>query len=64
MQELSHILALAAQEEWGIAYAAYAETRHPLAKGAAARVGRLRGYGNAVVAEAAKTFIQSLMDIL
>ena len=36
----------------------------PLAHGAAARVGRLRGYGNAVVAEAAKTFIQSLMDML
>ena len=64
MRELSRILALATQEEWGIAYAAYAETRHPLAHGAAARVGRLRGYGNAINAEAAKIFIQSLMDVL
>src|SRR6185295_16979561 len=36
----------------------------PLAHGTAARVGRLRAYGNAIVAEAAKIFIQSVMDIL
>jgi DNA (cytosine-5)-methyltransferase 1 len=34
----------------------------PLAHGAAARVGRLRGYGNAIVSEAARTFIESVMD--
>jgi len=34
----------------------------PLAHGAAARVGRLRGYGNAINAEAAKAFIEAVMD--
>ena len=33
----------------------------PLAYGAAARVGRLRGYGNAIVAQAAQAFIESVM---
>lgn len=33
----------------------------PLAHGAAARVGRLRGYGNAIVAQAAQAFIESVM---
>ncbi len=34
----------------------------PLAYGAAQRVGRLRGYGNAIVAQAAQAFIESVMD--
>ena len=34
----------------------------PLAHGAAARVGRLRGYGNAIAAPAAQAFIESVMD--
>lgn len=34
----------------------------PLAHGAAARVGRLRGYGNAINAEAAKAFIEAVME--
>jgi DNA (cytosine-5)-methyltransferase 1 len=34
----------------------------PLAHGASARVGRLRGYGNAIVAQAAQAFIESVMD--
>lgn len=33
----------------------------PLADGVAARVGRLRGYGNAINAEAAKAFIEAVM---
>jgi DNA (cytosine-5)-methyltransferase 1 len=33
----------------------------PLAYGAAARVGRLRGYGNAIVAPAAQVFIEAVM---
>ena len=33
----------------------------PLAHGASARVGRLRGYGNAIVAQAAQAFIESVM---
>lgn len=36
----------------------------PLAHGAPARVGRLRGYGNAIAAPVAQTFIESVMDIL
>jgi DNA (cytosine-5)-methyltransferase 1 len=34
----------------------------PLAHGAAARVGRLRGYGNAIVAPAAEAFIRAFME--
>lgn len=35
----------------------------PLADGTSARVGRLRGYGNAINAEAAKAFIGAYLDI-
>ena len=35
----------------------------PLAHGAAARVGRLRGYGNAIVAKVAQTFIETYLEI-
>lgn len=35
----------------------------PLAHGAPARVGRLRGYGNAINAKAAQAFIESVMEI-
>lgn len=35
----------------------------PLAHGAPARVGRLRAYGNAIVAEAAVAFIESYQDV-
>ena len=34
----------------------------PLAHGAPARVGRLRGYGNAIVATQAKAFIEAVMQ--
>jgi len=34
----------------------------PLAHGSAARVGRLRGYGNAIVAPAAQVFIEAVME--
>lgn len=36
----------------------------PLAHGAAARVGRLRAYGNAIAAPLAATFVRCVMDIL
>ena len=36
----------------------------PLADGVASRVGRLRAYGNAINAEAATVFIQSVMELL
>ena len=35
----------------------------PLAHGAAERVGRLRGYGNAIVAPAAQAFIEAYLDV-
>ena len=35
----------------------------PLAQGATARVGRLRGYGNAIVAPQAKAFIRAFMEL-
>jgi DNA (cytosine-5)-methyltransferase 1 len=36
----------------------------PLANGTPARMGRLRGYGNAIVAQQAQVFIETVMDIL
>jgi len=36
----------------------------PLAHGAAARVGRLRAYGNAINAQAAQTFIEAAMSCI
>jgi DNA (cytosine-5)-methyltransferase 1 len=36
----------------------------PLAHGATARVGRLRGYGNAIVSEVAATFIEAALDAI
>lgn len=36
----------------------------PLATGAAARVGRLRGYGNAINAEAARVWIECVMEVV
>jgi DNA (cytosine-5)-methyltransferase 1 len=36
----------------------------PLANGAPARVGRLRGYGNAIVAPLAQAFIEAVMDVI
>lgn len=35
----------------------------PLAHGTAARVGRLRGYGNAIVAQQAQAFIESYLEV-
>lgn len=34
----------------------------PLAHGAPARVGRLRGYGNAIVAPVAQAFIEAYLE--
>jgi DNA (cytosine-5)-methyltransferase 1 len=36
----------------------------PLVNGAAARVGRLRGYGNAIVAQVAQEFIEAVMEVM
>lgn len=59
---LSCLLARHASEAWADAYAAHAEIGFPLATGAQARVARLRGFGNAINAEAAKAFIEAVME--
>lgn len=59
---LSSLLARHALTEWDNAYAAYAELGFPLAHNARSRVVRLRGYGNAVNAEAAKAFVSSYLE--
>ncbi|MFY7925542.1 MAG: hypothetical protein ACOVN5_07005 [Aquidulcibacter sp.] len=61
---LSSILARHAQEAWGRAYDAYAALGFPLAHGARSRVGRLRGYGNAINAAQAEAFCEAVQDVL
>lgn len=61
---LPPLLARHAHSAWGQAYRAYAETGFPLTQNAASRVGRLRAYGNAINAEAARVFIESAMDCM
>ncbi|WP_081048566.1 DNA cytosine methyltransferase [Xanthomonas translucens] len=61
---LSPVLARHAQEAWGQAAEAHAEIGFPLGKGHAARVGRLRGYGNAIVPQQAEQFIGAVMEII
>lgn len=60
---LSSLLARHAHQAWDIPYRAHAETRYPLTAGAANRVGRLRGYGNAIVGPVAQGFIQAVMAV-
>jgi len=60
---LSSLLARHASEAWGEAYEAHAETGFPLAHGCRSRAGRLKGYGNAINAEAARVFIESVMEV-
>jgi hypothetical protein len=58
---LSCLLARHASSAWGDAYAAHAEIGSPLGHNAPARVGRLRAYGNAINAEAARVFIEATL---
>lgn len=58
---LSPILARYASQAWPYAYKAYAEIGFPLGKEIPARVGRLRGYGNAIVPQVAAEFIKAFM---
>lgn len=59
---LSSLLARHARTAWDDAHAAYAELGFPLASGARSRAGRLKGYGNAINAEAARVFIECVME--
>lgn len=61
---LSSLLAFYAEKAWGDAYAAYAEATFPLARNAKSRVGRLRGYGNAVCIPQAVAFVRAAMECL
>ena len=60
---LSSLLARYALAEWDDAYAAHAEIGFPLSHNSRSRNGRLRGYGNAINTQAAKTFIDSYLEI-
>ena len=60
---LSSILARHASAAWPEAIAADAEVGFPLGKGSPARVGRLRGYGNAIVPQQAAEFIRAAIGI-
>lgn len=63
LQELSSILAHHAAQCWGEACREKAgAASFPLTHGAPGRVGRLRGYGNAINAEAARIFIETAME--
>jgi len=62
LRELSSIVAHHAEECWGDACRAKAgAASFPLTHGAANRVGRLRGYGNAIVGPVAQGFIEAVM---
>lgn len=61
---LSSLLARHAHSAWGRAYEAYAEIGFPLGHNIPARVGRLRAYGNGIVAPLAQTFIESVMECM
>jgi hypothetical protein len=59
---LPSLLARHAHSAWGQAYEAHAEIGFPLGHNAFSRVGRLRAYGNAIVAPLAAEFIAAVMD--
>jgi hypothetical protein len=59
---LSSLLARHAHTAWSNAHSTYAEIGFTLAHAARSRVGRLRAYGNAINAEAARCFIEALME--
>ena len=60
---LSSILARFARSAWPEVYEAYAQSGFPLRSGSTARVGRLRGYGDGIVVQAAQAFIESYRSI-
>jgi hypothetical protein len=61
---LSSLLARHVAEAWREAHAAYAEVGFPLGHNSINRVGRLRGYGNALNAEAATAFVQEVISVV
>jgi len=61
---LPSVLARHAQAAWGEAFYAHAAATFPLAHGTHARVGRLRAYGNAIVAPVAQTWIEAVMECM
>jgi len=61
LRVLSSILARHTSEAWLNAYEAHASIGFPLERNGRARVVRLRGYGNAIVAPAAQVFIEAYL---
>lgn len=61
---LSSVLARRASQAWGEAALSDAFSTFPLAHGAGNRMARLRGYGNAINAEVAATFIKAAIESL
>lgn len=59
---LSSVLARYASTAWTEAFSANEKDTFPLAHGEVNRIGRLRGYGNAIVAPLAQAFIESYLD--
>ena len=64
MRALLEDLGAQAQRCWPAGSAAHAETGFPLAHGVRSRVGRLRAYGNAIVAPAAIAWIETVMECM
>jgi hypothetical protein len=63
MRLLSSILARYAQAAWGEAFDKNAAATNPLIVGGISRVGRLRAYGNAIVAPQAEEFIKAYLGV-
>jgi hypothetical protein len=64
MRVLSSVLARHARQAWGEAFDARAAATYPVTAGVPGRVGRLRGYGNAIVPQVAATFIEAALDAI
>jgi len=63
MSELSQILAQQAEKFWSSAVSEHAcKTGFPLMHSPPSRVGRLKGYGNAICAQQAQGFIEGVME--
>ena len=59
---LSSILARHAQTAWGEAFDRHVSDAFPLISGVPNRVGRLRGYGNAIVPQEAAEFVRAFVE--
>jgi DNA (cytosine-5)-methyltransferase 1 len=63
LRELSQIVARQAESAWGSASRANAEIGFPLGHDSNSRTGRLRAYGNAIVLQQARAFIEAFLEL-